>query len=268
MRHFISTALGGLLLTACTSAATPPAAAPVAIDGVYKAEVASAKLSTKPDAFSVKDGQYDCSSCTPPYKIAADGAPHAVAGRDYWDAASVKVVDAATIAFTRYRKGAAVGTTTSVLSADGQTLTSTLTSSDNAAGKAITSVYKAKRSGPAPAGSHAASGTWLAVNEGAQPAEEAITATISMKGGTVMQSFPTGEKYEAKIGGPQVPLVGDKAGTMVAVVAEGTGFKETDYTGGKAVSEYIYTPVDAKTIKMKVNNLKTGTTEEFTLKKQ
>ena len=268
MRFLISAAVGGLLLAGCTPAATTPAATAIAIDGTYKADVATAKLSTKPDAFTLKDGQYDCTSCTPPYKIAADGAPHPVAGRDYWDAASIKVVDANTLEFTRYRKGAAVGTSRSVLSADGQTLTYTMTSSDNAQGKAVTNVFKSKRTGPAPAGAHATSGTWLAVTEGSQMADEATTGTISMKGDTVTQSFPTGERYEAKLGGPQVPLVGDKAGMTIAVVKEGTGFKEIDYVGGKPVGEYIYTPVDATTITMKVNNLKSGTTEEFTLKKQ
>ncbi|MEP6785971.1 MAG: hypothetical protein ABI898_09565 [Sphingomonadales bacterium] len=273
MRILIAAAAGGLLLAACTptgntTAGNTAAEVSTDIDGTYKADVASAKLSTKPDVFTVKDGQYDCTSCTPPYKIAADGKPHPVADRDYWDAASLKIVDPNGLEMVRYRKGAAVGNTKITLSADGQSLTWTNTSSDNVEGKSVTNSFKSKRTGPAPAGSHATSGTWVAVNEGTQMADEAITATISVKGDTVIQTFPTGERYEAKFGGPQVPFVGDKAGVMIAVVREGTGFKETDYIGGKAVSEYIYTPVDAKTVTMKVNNLKSGTTEEFTLRKQ
>jgi hypothetical protein len=273
MRYFLSAAAASaLLVAACTS---PPdgspaseAASTLTIDGTYKADVATAKLSTKPDVFTLKDGQYDCTSCTPPYKIAADGLPHPVADRDYWDAASIKVVDANTLEFSRYRKGAVVGTSKVELSADGQTLTYTSTSSDNVEGKAVTNIVKSKRTGPAPAGAHATSGSWVAINDGAQMAAEAITATISLKGDTVTQKFPTGEHYEAKLGGPQVPFVGDKAGTTIAVVAEGKGFKETDYVGGKAVGEYVYTPVDATTVTMKVKNLKSGTTEEYTLKKQ
>lgn len=277
MRYFIPVAAAAALsVAACTSpppgSSTAPdsstSAAALTIDGTYKADVASAKLSTKPDVFTIKDGQYDCTSCTPPYKIPADGQPHPVAGRDYWDAAAIKVVDANTVEMTRYRKGAAVGTNTMALSADGQMLTYTSTSSDNAEGKPVTNSVKSKRTGPSPAGAHATSGSWVAVNEGAQLADESLIATISMKGDTVTQTFKTGEKYEAKLGGPQVPLVGDKAGAMIAVVAEGAGFKETDYIGGKAVGEYIYTPVDATTVKMTAKNLKAGTTEEYTLKKQ
>lgn len=262
MRILLAT-VGSLLLAACSPAATAPA-----IDGTYKIDVASAKLSTKPDTFVLKDGQYDCTSCTPPYKIAADGTPQPVAGRDYWDAAAVKVVSPTTLEFTRYRKGAAIGTTKAEVSADGQMLTWTTTSADNAEGKTITNSSKSKRSAPAPAGAHAASGSWLAVNEGAQIADESLTSTISMKGDTVSVKLPTGESYEAKLGGPQVPLVGDKAGATVAVVADGAGFKETDYVNGKAVVEFTFTPVDANTITMTAHNLKSNDTETYTLKKQ
>jgi len=99
-------------------------------------------------------------------------------------------------------------------------------------------------------------------------ADEAITATISLNDDTVTQSFPTGERYEAKLGGPRVKLVGDKAGAMIAVVAEGKGFKETDDAGAKPVGDDVYTPVDATTVTMKATNLKAGTTEEYTLKNQ
>ncbi|MES2288353.1 MAG: hypothetical protein V4530_01340 [Pseudomonadota bacterium] len=274
MRISIAAATCGLLLAACTPAGNTTASNPtaeasaLAIDGVYKADVASAKLSTKPDVFTVKDGEYDCPSCTPPFKIATDGKPHPVAGRDYWDAAAVKIVDPTTIEITRYRKGAAVGSTKTVVSADGQMLTFTSTSADNAEGKSVTNTFKSKRTGPAPAGAHAVSGTWLGVTDGAQLADEAITATISVKGDVVSQKFPTGEHYEATLGGPQVPLVGDKAGTTIAVVREGNGFKETDYVGGKAVAEYTYVVIDDKTLTMKMNNLKSGTTEEYTIRKQ
>jgi hypothetical protein len=261
--RILMTTIGTLLLAACSPAATTQT-----IDGTYKIDMATAKLSDKPDTIVLKDGQYDCSTCTPPYKIAADGKPQPVAGRDYWDSASVKVVNPTTLEITRYRKGAAVSTTKVEVSADGQMLTWTTTSADNAEGKAVTNSSKSKRTGPAPEGAHAASGSWVAVNEGAQIADESLMATILVKDGTVTQKFPTGESYEAKLGGPQVPLVGDKAGATIAVVAEGTGFKETGYVNGKAVSEYTYRPVDANTIKMTAHDLRSGETSSYTLTKQ
>jgi hypothetical protein len=262
MNH-LTIALSGLIF-----AVSAPASAESPIDGTWKADTATAKLSTKADVFKIAKGVYDCTSCTPPYKIAADGKPHPVAGRDYWDAASVSVVDANTLQWSRYRKGALVGTTKIVASADGQMLSYTSVSADNAAGKSTTSTSQSKRVGPAPAGAHATSGSWLAVNDGAQIAEENLTATMSMTGDMVTMTLGTGEHYTAKLNGPKVSFIGDKAGAMVALTKAGTGFVETDYIGGKAVGTYTYMPVDATTMTLKATNLKAGTTDEFTLKKQ
>lgn len=258
-----NTALICLMLAGST-----PAFAASEIDGKWKADTATAKLSTKPDVFVIKDGVYDCTSCTPPYKIAADGKPHPVAGRDYWDAASVAVLDANTLQWARYRKGVQISTTKVAASPDGSMLSFTSVSADNAAGKSATSTSMSKRVGAAPTGAHAVSGSWLAVNDGAQIAQEYLTATISTTGDTVTMTLGTGEHYTAKLGGPKVPFVGDKAGAMVALTKAGAGFVETDYIGGKAVGTYAYTPVNATTMTMKANNLKAGTTEEYTLTKQ
>jgi hypothetical protein len=262
-RFFLAAALG----SAALSLASPVLAASP-IDGTWKAEVSSAKLSTKPDVWSIKDGVYDCTSCTPPYKMAADGKTHAVAGRDYWDAAAIMVVDASTLSMTRYRAGTEVGTTKLTLSPDGQMLTYVGTSSDNAKGTPITNTSMSKRVGPAPAGAHAASGSWQAVNDGAQIADDNLIISMNMMGKVVKVTLGTGEHYTATIGGPKVPFVGDKAGAMVAVTAAGKGFVETDYVKGKAIGTYTYTPVDATTMTFKAVNLKANTTDEYTLKKQ
>jgi len=266
MRRFNTGLLGLMLATSASISAPAFAASPV--DGIWKIDTATAKLSTKPDVVTIKDGTYSCTSCTPPYTVAADGKPHPVADREYWDAASVAVIDASTVEVSRYRKGTLIGTSKVAVSADGNMLTYTSTSADNAIGKSTSSTSMSKRVGPAPAGSHATSGSWQAVNDGAQVAEEILTATISMKDDMVTMTLGTGEHYTAKLGGPQVPFVGDKAGAKVALTKSGTGFVETDYVGGKAIGTYTYLPVDATTMTFKATNLKAGTTDEFTLKKQ
>ncbi|TPG52664.1 hypothetical protein [Sphingomonas glacialis] len=261
--HRLNVALTGLLFTLAT-----PALARSSIDGTWKADTTTAKLSTKPDIFVIKDGMYDCSSCAPPYKIAADGKVHPVAGRDYWDAGSVALIDPATLQWTRYRKGVSISSTKVAVSPDGNTLTFTSVSADNALGKSIASSSLAKRVGPAPAGAHATSGSWVGINEGAQIAEENLVATISMVDDVVTMTLGTGEHYAAKLDGPQTPFVGDKAGAMVALKRAGTGFVETDYVNGTAIGTYTYIPQDETTMTMKAFNMKAGTTEEYTLKKQ
>ena len=263
MMNRFNAALCGVLV-----AVSAPALAASPIDGTWKADTATAKLSTKPDIFTLKNGMYDCTSCAPPYKIPADGKPHPVAGRDYWDAASVAVVDANTVQWTRYRKGVIISTTKVAASADGNMLSFTSTSADNAAGKSTTSTSMSKRTGPAPAGSHATSGSWVGVNDGAQIADENLIIKLSQTGDAVTAMLGTGESYTAKIGGPQVPFTGDKAGATVALTKSGAGFVETDYVAGKAIGTYTYMPVDAMTMTFKATNLKAGTTDEYTLKKQ
>ena len=256
-------ALGGLMITL-----SAPALAASPIDGTWKADVSSSKLSTKPDVFTLKDGTYSCSSCVPAYSLPADGKPHPVADHAYWDAASVSAVDASTISITRYRKGTPIGTVKVTAATDGSMLTLTNTSSDNADGKLLTTTSMTKRVGPAPAGAHAVSGSWVGVNDGAQIADENLTAKMSMANNTITLMLGSGEHYTAKLGGPQVPFVGDKAGATVAVIKSGAGFVETDYVNGKAIGTYAYTPVDATTMTLKMTDLKRNTTDEYTLKHQ
>ena len=78
--------------TAALMIATP-ALAEGPFDGTWKVDVASAKLSTKPDLWLIKNGVYTCSTCIPMIKTPADGKPHAVPGHDYFDTMTVTVVD-------------------------------------------------------------------------------------------------------------------------------------------------------------------------------
>ena len=262
MKHLTIVACGWI------SAISLPAFAASPLDGTWKADMASAKLAQRPDSWSLKDGVYECTTCTPPYKVLADGKPHPVAGKDYWDALAVEVVDANTLKTTTYRKGEATETATRTVSADGSMITFTGTTSDNANGKEVTSTSVSKRVSPAPAGAHATSGSWQHTNDGAKIADEYLTLTLAMSGNTVDFSMPTGERYSAKLGGPRVPVVGDKANTMVALKRDGAGFTETDYVGGKPVMTSTYLPVDATTARMKTLNLRNGSVDEYVLKKQ
>lgn len=62
-----------------------------------------------------------------------------------------------------------------------------------------------------------------------------LSPTMSMVGDRVTMKLGTGEHYEARLDGPHVPFVGDKANAMVALKRAGAGFVETDYVGGTAI---------------------------------
>src|SRR5690242_11125921 len=73
--------------------AAAPAAGADAINGTWKADLSTVQMSGKPDQILLKDGKFDCPTCTPPITLAADGAFHPVTGRPYADSMSIKVDD-------------------------------------------------------------------------------------------------------------------------------------------------------------------------------
>jgi membrane protein involved in colicin uptake len=66
---------------ATENAAAPAAAEAGAIDGTWKADLASVQIEQKPDQLLLQNGQFSCATCTPPLTVAADGAMHAVRER-------------------------------------------------------------------------------------------------------------------------------------------------------------------------------------------
>src|SRR5205085_2745552 len=61
------------------------------LDGTWKSNVNSMKVTGKPDVYLLADGEYTCSSCDPELKVKADGAEHQVTGHSYYDTAMVKI---------------------------------------------------------------------------------------------------------------------------------------------------------------------------------
>lgn len=243
-----------------------PVYAQSAYDGTWKVDVSSAKLSTKPDVWMIKDGTYSCSTCTPAVKTPADGKVHPVSGHDYYDAMSVTVVDSATIHYVYMRGGKTVTDSTDTIGTGGSTINSKWSTSDNAKGETVTGKGVMKRVAAGPAGAHATSGGWIRTND-VQLSDKVLSLTLKMVGNELTMMQPTGETYTAKIGGPKVPLIGDPAKTMVAVTKTGNTLIETDYRNGKAVNRFTMTPMANGTMHFVATDLKLNATSEFTGKK-
>jgi hypothetical protein len=220
---------------AAGNAAAPTSTA--TIDGMWKADIDSVKFDQKPDEFLLKAGQYSCKSCVPPYTVAADGAFHPV-NLPYADAMAVKVVDDHSITRTAKKGGREVGETKLTVSADSNTLKGSFTdTSTSTTGKGS---FIETRVGAAPAGAHAVSGQW-------KPTKlqdfntEALTFTYRTDGDTLHMSSGTGQSYDAKFGGADVPIKGDIAGTTASVKKTGdNSFEETDKRGGKVVGVFDF----------------------------
>jgi len=204
------------------------------INGTWVADLASVQIETRPDEILVQDGQYECKTCTPPYKVAADGAFHPVTGQPYFDSASVKIVDDKTIMRTGKKGDRVTGETTTSVSADGNTLTVNFTDSSIADAPAVKGTYTETRVGPAPAGAHAVSGQWKPAKIDNVSAE-GLTTTYALDGDTLHMTSPSGVSFDAKLDGTDTPIKGDPAGTTASVKRVGDGFEETDKRDGKVV---------------------------------
>jgi len=248
------------LLIAASLLATPALAAP--IDGTWVGDVKTAQLSTKPKVRTLDHGIYRCSSCVPAYAIPADGKFHPLKGDPYVDEQSVKVVDAHTVSFQSRQGGHEVGSSTSVVSPDGKTNHWTWKNISKS-GVVTTGEGDDVRIAPGPKGAHLISGSWRNGKIGKIDAA-GLTVTFHAAGGMFHMSAPTGESYDAKIGGPAVPIKNDAGGTMASVRQTApTTWVETDTRKGKVVGIYTMHVLNPTTMAMINVDTEAGRTTRF-----
>lgn len=254
-------------LAAAVTAAPAFAASP--FDGTWKVDVGSAKFPERPYVLLVKDGVFTCSSCKPVFSVKTDGAFHKVVGFPYTDEAAIKIIDAKTIEETDKLKGKTVGTSRLELSDDGAVLTTKWTDTTAPDGKLVSGQSAQTRLKPAPAGAHGASGEWK-TDKVADISADALTISYKLVGDSVSMSTPNGYRYEAKLGGPAVAVVGDPAGAKVTVLQPVAGsLEESTWLEGKVVSVMTLTPAaDGATMTVASVNKKYDTTTTYTMIKQ
>jgi hypothetical protein len=237
-----------------------------AFDGTWKTRTDTLKVTGKPDMFAVADGTYTCSSCNPAVKIQADGADHNVTGHDTYDSRAVKVVDPKTVEVTSKLAGKVVFTNTMTVSADGSALSGKFT--DYTGTKPATGSYTEKRVGAAPAGAHAASGSWQQDKMG--DANDALAiVTYEMTPDHFVMHW-NGQSYDAKFDGKEYPITGDPAHTVVSLKRiDANTVLETDHRNGKVTDEIrIAASKDGKTVDITDKDPVRGQTTTYTLEKQ
>lgn len=222
-----------------------------AFDGTWKVDINQVKPSDKPMIITLKDGDYTC-NCTPPIKIKADGADHAVTGHPRYDTDAVKIVDDHTIVETVKKNGAVVGTHTTTVAADGKTATFESVTTRESGTSSVKGTQK--RVAAAAPGSHDAAGSWLTT--GYQSASEGMTTyTYKVDGDTVSMTDPKGESYTARLDGKPVAYKGDPGTDMITVKMVGNALVETSMFGGKATSIAKSTvSADGKTMTTTIHN--------------
>ena len=239
------------------------------LDGTWKFDTSSAQMPTKPDVYLLKDGLFTCSTCTPPYTVAADGAPHAVAGSPYHDQVAVKLVDPTTLEQTFYKAGHMVGQGRDQLGPDGKTAAITFTDSSNTSSAPVTGKVKLVRVADGPAGSSPFSGAWRTAKIDTLSAND-LLITYQTHGDMLSMSEPTGQSYMAKLDGTAAPFKGDPGLDTVSVKMTGPGaYRETDMRAGKVIGVGTMTVApDGKSLALNYEDKLAGTTSGITAYKQ
>ena len=98
-----------LVFCSLIAALSPAIWADSVFDGTWRPEYPQkVNPNEKHDVIALKNGVYECRSCTPAYTIKADGADYAVDNNPDFDMRSVKVVDARTVVRSAKKGGSLV----------------------------------------------------------------------------------------------------------------------------------------------------------------
>jgi hypothetical protein len=235
-------------------------------DGTWKSQADSFQFSGKPMTYELKDGTYKCTWCAPPYSVKADGAEHKVVGNGYYDTALVRVIDAHSVQVEQKLSGKLTLKVAMTVSADGKTMTSSVTDLTGSQAASYTTV--AKRTAAGPAGSHALAGAWQ-VDKVPDLSDTVSTISYKMTADGFQMQW-NGQSYDAKFDGKKYLTENDPGKTWVSLkkISNDT-VEETDSRDGKVTDVVRMTvSADGKTMSVVDEDLAHGTTMKYKMSKQ
>lgn len=226
---------------------SPAALAQSLFNGTWRPDPQRADPDRQPDVIHLAHGEYECSSCKPPYKVRADGTDQPVAGNPRFDTIQIEVVDERTIAKVAKKGGATVVESTAQVSSDGRELTERQILSDVGPRK-VDFTSRSTRVAPQPDGSHRVSGSWRLLEADLTHHDEDTTYVVA--DGKLSMSDLMGRSFTARLDGSDAPYEGDPEITSVSLkLIDERTIEESDKKDGKVVkvSRWSIDP-DGKTI--------------------
>ena len=224
-----------------------------AFDGTWRPDPQTFSPTRKPDVIELANGVYECQTCTPPYKIKADGQSQGITGNPYYDTLSITVVDDRTVTKTAKKGGKVVSEAKALVSADGKTKTDVQTMYDMAP-RPIEMTSHSSRVSAGPQGSHLLSGSWrMTDGDVSNHAEDTI---FKITGGALSMSDQMGRSFSAKLDGTEAPYKGSDEFTSVSLkMIDAHTIEESDRKGGKVVkvSLWVVGP-DGKTMHVRFDD--------------
>lgn len=203
-------------------------------DGTWRPEYPQ-KVSpgAKHDVITLQNGAFDCSSCVPPYTVAADGVDHPVTNNPEYDTRNIRVVDARTVVRTAKKAGKVVYESKLIAGEDGTTLTEWQTVIGETAHPIVVRI-RSRRIGTAVPQLHAISGEWQRLDYDLPNNDEDTTFHVDR--GTLSMSDKMGRSFAARLDGSDAPYVGSPEFTSVSVQQlDSRTLEERDKKDGKVV---------------------------------
>lgn len=201
--------------------------------GTWRPDPQRPEPGAKPDILQLLNGEYECQSCSPPYKLKADGIDHPIPGNPRYDTMSIVVVNDHTLTRTAKKAGAKVAETTVTVSPDGTRMTEQQIVTGMGPRPVGLTAQLSRVSGGAQ-GSHKVSGTWQLIESDLTNHDEDTTYRIN--GDTVSMSDHMGRSFTAKIDGVDAPYKGTPEFTSVSLkLIDNHTLEETDKKDGQPV---------------------------------
>jgi len=224
-------------------------------DGTWRPDPQRAGPNEKPDEYLLSQGTYECRSCTPPYKVPADGHDHPIAGNPRYDSVSVQVIDDRTVARVAKKQGQTIAETRSSISPDGNSLVESQRVFGMGPGP-IELTSKSVRTGEKPSNvTSLISGSWRRIETDLTHHDE--DTTFSVRDRTLFMTDHMGRSFQARLDGTNALYKGSPEFTSVAVKQiDAHTLEESDQRDGKVVKVCTWTvEPDGRTMHVRFDDL-------------
>jgi len=218
-----------LLLSTATFGQSP-------FDGTWRPDPERDGPNTKPEEYLLSAGTYECRSCTPPYKVPADGQYHPVTGNPMYDSMSVRVADDGSVYKSAKKGGNPAAEIHVTISPDGNSLFE----QQRLFGMSPEPIDLTSKLTRVGTGGPSLSGKWRRIETDLTHHEE--DTTLKVVNQTVSMSDRMGRSFQAKMDGTDAPYRGSRQFDTVAVkLINPRTLEESDKKGGAVVKICTWT---------------------------
>lgn len=235
-------------------------------DGTWIIEFDHSQLTQKPTEYVVSKEMFRCRGCIANIEIKADGRDQKIEATNYWDTASVKIVDAHTVEIAMKKSGKTMFEEVDTVSDDGGKLTQLV--KDHTEAQTVTTETVFRRVEQGSASGHPLSGSWAAVK--INRSKNGSTIKYICTADDFSAETPLGEKFDAKFDGGDYPVIDDPGHPTVSVRRIGPMEVEvTTKRNGRIVGVlHLTAEGDGETLRASFENKETGGTATYQMQRQ